>query len=154
MPTAVQRVRGNPGKRALNPDEPAFQAGAPRPPRGLSAPERRHWRAILAVLEKVPGLLTVADQGVLESLARHSALAEKLWGQYSANAVEFVKDPGSGRTIKNPYLELWQEEDATCRRLGAMVGLDPSSRSRLQIKAPPERKKTAWEALRVTATEA
>src|SRR5690348_1699990 len=60
LPTAVKKLRGNPGKRALNDKEPAAPSGDPVMPKGLSAAAAQEWRSIVPELRQL-GVLSRID---------------------------------------------------------------------------------------------
>ena len=114
-PTARKALAGNPGKRALNKDEPVFT-----PIKGVEPPE---WFAeedlpLATIMWQLTtkelcgqGLLCVTDLAVLER-----------W----CVAYEFWR-----RAVKNPELTAKKEQESEMSSTGAMLGLDPSSRQRL-----------------------
>jgi phage terminase small subunit len=64
IPTRLKLLRGNPGKRQLNRDEPTPAAEAPSCPSHLGKTARREWRRISRELLKL-GLLTKPDRAAL-----------------------------------------------------------------------------------------
>lgn len=134
IPTAVQRSRGNPSKRRLNDREPEFSPGAPKPPAHLTKRERFLWRQIVAIMSEIPGLLTAADQSVIADLATHLRILEEAKAALEKNRALIVKDPETGKTIKNPYLAMVQEETGIINTLRREIGFTPSARSRLSVE--------------------
>lgn len=107
-PTALKKLAGNPGKRALPKDEPVFTGLAVRP-NWLTVAARRVWEDLAPVSEKV-GLLTDGDAeafGMLCTLA----------SEFRANAAEM-----SANRISRL--------DALMQRFG----MDPGSRTRISVK--------------------
>src|ERR1041385_4975243 len=74
IPTAVKELRGNPGKRKLNPREPKPAKGIPEMPAGLSEVAQGEWHAITPILDKM-GVLTRADGKALGAYCDAYALA-------------------------------------------------------------------------------
>ena len=72
-PTALKRLQGNPGKRALNDSEPRPTATMPRCPTHLQGEARAEWRRVARGLHDA-GLLTQIDRAALHpSTAPHQA---------------------------------------------------------------------------------
>ncbi|AOM40014.1 phage terminase small subunit P27 family [Xenorhabdus hominickii] len=132
-PTARKALAGNPGKRKLNRDEPAFT-----PLTGVSAPD---WFAdsnlplagvMWALTSKelcAQGLLCVTDLAVLERWC----VAYQFWRNAVVNiAVQGNTVTGAtGGPIKNPELTAKKEQQSEMDTTGSLLGLDPSSRQRL-----------------------
>ena len=132
-PTARKALAGNPGKRALNKDEPVFT-----PSKGVEPPE---WFAeedlpLATIMWQLTtkelcgqGLLCVTDLAVLERWC----VAYEFWRR----AVKNIASQGNtitgamGGRVKNPELTAKKEQESEMSSTGAMLGLDPSSRQRL-----------------------
>lgn len=127
-PTKLKILNGNPGKRPLNLQEPKPRSGLPVCPDHLDEVARLEWDRLsreLAALE----LLTVLDQGVLAAYCvawSRWAKAEKV----IAKSNEVIKGQ-SGTLYQNPYLAIANRALEQLHRFGALLGLDPSNRSRL-----------------------
>lgn len=132
-PTARKELAGNPGKRALNKDEPVFT-----PIKGAEPPEWFSEAALelASVMWQLTtkelcgqGLLCVTDLAVLERWC----VAYEFWRR----AVLKIATEGNvvmgatGGPIKNPQLTAKKEQESEMSSTGGMLGLDPSSRSRL-----------------------
>ena len=133
LPTKLKAARGNPGKRPLNADEPQYAAGAGGPPELLDEVGRAEWERVSAMLT-ASGVLTQADRGVLTMYC-------DAWSRW-VQASEKVKETGEvleGRTgayYQNPYLGIANRAADRVAKCAALLGLDPSSRSRLAV--PPK----------------
>ncbi|WP_226571256.1 phage terminase small subunit P27 family [Mangrovibacter yixingensis] len=132
-PTARKELAGNPGKRALNKEEPTFT-----PIRGVAPPE---WfieddLKLAAIMWELTtkelcgqGLLCVTDLAVLERWC----VAYEFWRR----SVRNIASQGNtitgamGGLIKNPELTAKKEQESEMSSTGSMLGLDPSSRQRL-----------------------
>ncbi|CAG9417979.1 MULTISPECIES: phage terminase small subunit P27 family [Providencia] len=132
-PTARKELAGNPGKRALNKDEPVFT-----PLKGVSPPDwfTENELELAVVMWEITikelcgqGILCITDLAVLERWC----VAYHIW----RNAVVAIMRDGTrligatGGPIKNPDLTTKKEQESEMDRTGAMLGLDPSSRQRL-----------------------
>lgn len=132
-PTARKELAGNPGKRALNKEEPVFT-----PIKGVAPPD---WfleddLPLASVMWELTtkelcgqGLLCVTDLAVLERWC----VAYEFWRR----AVKKIASEGNtivgamGGRIKNPELTAKKEQESEMSSTGSMLGLDPSSRQRL-----------------------
>ena len=116
-PTARKALAGNPGKRALNKDEPVFT-----PIKGVEPPE---WFAE----EDLP-LATIMWQLTTKELCGQGLLCV-------TDLVKNIARQGNtitgamGGMVKNPELTAKKEQESEMSSTGAMLGLDPSSRQRL-----------------------
>ena len=132
-PTSRKELAGNPGKRALNKEEPVFT-----PIKGVSIPD---WFAeyelpMAIVMWELTtkelcgqGLLCVTDLAVLERWC----VAYEFWRRAVKNiAKDGLSIAGAmGGKIKNPELTAKKEQESEMSSTGSMLGLDPSSRQRL-----------------------
>ncbi|MEX0445351.1 phage terminase small subunit P27 family [Xenorhabdus sp. SGI246] len=132
-PTARKALAGNPGKRKLNRDEPAFTPlTSVSPPDWFTECEMPLAEVMWALTSKelcAQGLLCVTDLAVLERWC----VAYQFW----RNAVINIARQGNtvtgatGGPIKNPELTAKKEQQSEMDTTGSMLGLDPSSRQRL-----------------------
>jgi len=141
--TAQRRLEGNPGKRALNAEEPAPPPLDTDPEFDTPPPEladdpiaRTEWTRLAPMLRQCRQI-TLADRGALLALCME-------WSKYlTATAAiprfgMIVATP-SGYPMPNPYLAIANKALAACRALWVELGLTPSSRSRVKTDgAGPE----------------
>lgn len=128
-PTASKELAGNPGKRKLNKDEPSFELVTNiDPPEWLCPNSQEMWARVVPALlaEKV---LCVTDLHNVEAFC--TAYAN--WRASQASVVQFgiVVTSAMGSPIKNPALTAAKEAMAQMVTFGSLLGLDPSSRTRL-----------------------
>lgn len=128
-PTARKELAGNPGKRALNKDEPAFT-----PIKGVSPPEwfdeyaSTMW--IMAAKELcAQQVLCATDLHNLEMFCVAYSTARKSQAHVATHGVVMVG--ATGGPVKNPALTALNEAMKQLASFGGMLGLDPSSRARL-----------------------
>ncbi|ELV3679392.1 phage terminase small subunit P27 family [Citrobacter freundii] len=133
-PTARKELAGNPGKRALNKEEPAFTPiKGVAPPDWFSEDEGLPMAAVMWELTTKElcgqGLLCVTDLAVLERWC----VAYEFWRRAVKNiARDGLSITGAmGGKIKNPELTAKKEQESEMSSTGSMLGLDPSSRQRL-----------------------
>ncbi|ENU0861771.1 phage terminase small subunit P27 family [Citrobacter amalonaticus] len=132
-PTARKELAGNPGKRALNKEEPVFtQIKGVEPPDWFSEDDLPLASVMWELTTKElcgQGLLCVTDLAVLERWC----VAYEFWRR----AVKKIASEGNtivgamGGRIKNPELTAKKEQESEMSSTGSMLGLDPSSRQRL-----------------------
>jgi len=129
-PTRLKLLKNNPGKRALNLDEPQFAGEAAPTAEILANPV-----ALALWNDKAPeliekGILTNQDQTAFAAYCLQHALKMKLWKLMEGVTEELA--------IAKGYFKAYQTADAACMRWGAKFGLNPSDRS--AIKAIPREK--------------
>lgn len=150
QPTALRVLRGNPGKRRYNKNEPVMppiEQDFEVPPVELQADAVAcdEWRRVVKLLRDAK-VITKAERAVVIALCQQ-------WSRYLeasasiAKAGLVVKGPGGG-PITNPYLRISDTALAHCQRMWAELGLTPSSRSKVstvQDSTPKELSK--WEGI-------
>ena len=140
QPSALKRLRGNPGKRRLNEREPKPQSGLPRVPSWLRPEVRKHWKKIAPMLDDI-GVMTVID-GIALAL-----LCEAL-GDYirARGIVERVADEGQpfltttdkGNVIQHPAVGVMNKAWERVLKMLREFGMTPSSRSGLETGKPDD----------------
>lgn len=138
-PTALKLLTGNPGKRALNRDEPTPDTPLGAPPAHLSAPALAEWDRIAAGLVG-SRIATDLDAGIVaaycQAYGRWSD-AEEALAQVSNGAKGLVIKTKSGNLIQNPLVGIANKAMADMARYAAELGLTPSARSRVTCAPPP-----------------
>jgi P27 family predicted phage terminase small subunit len=139
-PTDLRVLRGNPGHRPLNVDEPQLptvQADVfDTPPIELAGDTAAsaEWSRLAPML-RTARQVTEAERGSLIALVQQ-------WSRYldanskAAAAGMVIKSP-SGYPMANPYLGIANRALAHCMKLWAELGLTPSSRSRVSATPAP-----------------
>lgn len=133
-PTKQKRLAGNPGKRRLNDSEPSFGVLT-----GVDAPD---WMPELAQQMWATLVPPLCREQVLEVTDLHNVEAFCLAYSRWRTAEQDVADNGitamsaMGSPIKNPAVTVANESMRQLVTFGALLGLDPSSRSRLMSKKP------------------
>jgi P27 family predicted phage terminase small subunit len=132
-PTAVKKLEGNPGKRALNTAEPQPTVVLPGPPAHLSSDEKTKWKSLVKELHAL-GLVTVLD---LDQISMYCVL----WMRW-VKAEKMVREKGeiiktaAGNIIQNPYLSIANRALEQLCKLGVEFGMTPSSRTRIKTEVP------------------
>lgn len=128
-PTARKQLAGNPGKRALNTAEPKFSDVTNiDPPDWLSSRAETMWRMLVPELlrEKV---LCITDLHNVEAFC--SAYSKWRLAEEAVEEFGIVVESAQGSPMKNPALTAANEAMRQMATFGALLGLDPSSRSRI-----------------------
>ena len=133
VPTALKLLRGNPGKRRLEPElEPApapVTASFDEPPAELAgdARARAEWRRVAPVL-RLCGLISEAERSALVSLCFE-------WSAYLAARAKLRKDGAvkvrDGVARVSPYIDVADRALGHCHRLWSELGLTPSGRAKV-----------------------
>lgn len=130
-PTALKLIRGNPGKRPINKDEPKPKVQTPTCPAHLSKAGRTEWRRIAPLLTNI-GIMTKVDRAALaaycQSYARWVEAEKKV-----AERGEVVKTTNDNIVI-NPYLSVANKAMDNMRKFLVEFGMTPSSRSRISAE--------------------
>lgn len=144
-PTQLKILRGNPGKRPINPDEPhpgAEDAEAlpddPPPELRGDVRARAEWKRVAPILRSY-GLIADADRATVIALCLE-------WSTY-LDAKDHVRK--SGRTVStnsgprpSPHITIADTALSHCHRLWAELGLTPSGRAKV-ARLPPGRRDPA-----------
>lgn len=128
-PSARKKAAGNPGKRAINNDEPDFGLVTDiDPPEWIVGAARDMWVRVAPALLKQK-VLQITDLHNLEAFCM-------AYGNWRAAAVDVANNGvvvagATGGPIKNPALTALNEASKQMVTFGSMLGLDPASRQRL-----------------------
>jgi P27 family predicted phage terminase small subunit len=129
QPTAMKLIRGNPGKRKLNKNEPQPAVAMPHCPDYLDVTARNEWDRLAPILVRMR-VLTEADYLALAGLCQTYSTMVKAQEQLNKSGILF-KTP-SGYVQQFPLIGVvnnCMEKIITfCREFG----LTPSARTRIQ----------------------
>lgn len=132
-PTALKKLAGNPGKRALNPGEPQPERKKPTRPRYLSDEAKKVWTRVAGELYQL-GLLTRLDQHALAVYCE--AVARWIHAQEMCELEGYVITTDKGNLIQSPWVAIMNRSIEQIRQLGAEFGMTPSSRTRIHVERP------------------
>jgi len=128
-PTAKKKLAGNPGKRALNHAEPEFtKITDVDPPEWLSERAAVMWKMILPELLR-ENVVALTDLHNVEAFC--TAYDNWRMAQESIQVHGIVVAGATGGPVKNPALTAANETMRQMVTFGSLLGLDPSSRTRL-----------------------
>lgn len=136
-PTALKKLAGNPGKRALPKHEPKPKAGtvAPKAPAHLDKLGKAEWNRVAPELHRL-GLLTDVDHAALEAYCTVYARwcdAERLLAKEG-----LTFETPNGYVQQRPELSIAHKALEMIKVFCAEFGLTPSSRARMQVPEPPK----------------
>jgi P27 family predicted phage terminase small subunit len=144
LPTEGKKLRGNPGKRALNDAEPHPEAGVPDIPAGMSTLAQQEWATIVPLLESM-GVLTKIDGKALAAYCHTFARwfeAEKEIDSHGLIVEEPVTDKDGdvvGYKLKrNPAVSISDNALKIMKSFLVEFGMTPAARSRIRIEKKPE----------------
>jgi P27 family predicted phage terminase small subunit len=130
VPTHLKIIRGNPGKRKINKNEPKPIGDLREPPEHFDLPLREIWN--YAIANAPPGLLKKIDSSVLETWCT----AHLLHRQAVAEVRKFgmlMKAPITGVPIQSPYLPVANKQAFIMLRAIDHLGFSPASRTRISM---------------------
>jgi len=130
VPTHLKVIRGNPGKRPLNHDEPVPVGDLSDAPDWMSETQRSGWN--YAIEHAPAGLLRKLDRSVLVAWT----VAEDLHRRATEQVDKFgilTKAPHTGLPIQSPYLPIVNKQAALMMKAAEQLGFTPASRSRIQL---------------------
>lgn len=137
LPTAVKEANGNPGKRALNHDEPKPQVAIPEPPQVVKDTPVAidYWNETAPKLAALK-VITEIDAGAFTSLCL--AYARAIRAETEALNAPLVFGTKAGGAVNNNLIGIAHTAWKHYNRSAAEFGLTPSSRSRLVVKNTDE----------------
>lgn len=132
-PTAIKLIKGNPGKRKLNKQEPQPIVTLPHCPDYLDDSARLEWNRLAPILVRMK-VLTEADYIALASLCQTYSTMVKAQEQLNKTGILF-KTP-SGYVQQSPLIGIVNSCTEKIVTLCREFGLTPSARSRVQSNQP------------------
>lgn len=127
-PTKQKQLAGNPGKRALNTNEPEFtKLTKVEPPIWMPELAIGMWETIVPDLLSAE-VLTVPDLHNVESFCMAYCRWRQAEEDINKNGITIETEK---TVIKNPAVTVVNEAKRQMVQFGSLLGLDPSSRSRL-----------------------
>lgn len=137
-PTKTKKLEGNPGKRALNNQEPQPDVAIPECPPHLEGEARKEYQRITVELVKLK-ILSNIDRAALVGYCQ-------AWGDY-VHATKMIKKEGEvlysdkGNAYINPWKNIQTSAIDRMLRFSSEFGMTPSSRSRIKVDTPTEEDK-------------
>jgi P27 family predicted phage terminase small subunit len=134
-PTALKKLRGNPGKRPLPKNEPKPRLAIPDPPKELPAKAKKEWRRIAVKLHQY-GLLSEIDGAALGLYC--DAYARWVQAQDELRKNGLMVPTKTGGPKLNPWLIILNKSYEQMRRMLTEFGMTPASRSKVSVAKNPE----------------
>lgn len=145
VPTELHILRGNPGKRKRNTDEPKPSPGSVDPPDWLRAEAKRAW-FILAPEFSAQGILTASDAPALAAFC--SAWGDLVNADRALEAegdMEFVTTKSGVIKKENPWFYVKARAQQQCDKWAAQFGVGASYRAKLSLGADEKEDEfSAW----------
>ncbi len=142
-PSALRLLTNPDAKRKLNDREPQPKKRPPKMPSYLDDAGRAKWRELCKKLLEL-GVLTEIDG---DALGRYCAV----WAEWISVARDYERFGRyqaceSGYVQEHPAYTSWKKLAMDLEKLGAVLGLSPSSRTRVRVEQP-KKKAGDWEQL-------
>jgi P27 family predicted phage terminase small subunit len=129
IPTHLKLVRGNPGKRPINREEPRPVGDLVEAPEWFDDDQRQWWT--YAIANAPAGLLKRLDRDVLVvwvvAAVEHRAAAQKV------RQLGQVTKTRDGNLIQNPFLPVMNRQAQMMLRAAEQLGFSPAARSRIHV---------------------
>lgn len=139
-PTKLTILRGNPGKRPINKNEPKYEDDGVRCPSWLDPIARKEWKRIVPSLKK-NGLLTNVDVSELARYCKFHSEYLKAIEFLDKNGLVYPRHDDSGRVTglaKYPHVNISHEAAMMCHRIAGKFGFTPSDRTGLTVTEQQE----------------
>jgi P27 family predicted phage terminase small subunit len=139
-PTPLRLLEGNREHRTIHDElEPRPEKKAPTCPKRLRGEERKAWRYLVKELDKM-GTLATSDRAIMAAYCDAWGLWDKAKRKLES-LEENMPDPEvlpteNGNWIQNPWRQIANRAMADYVRYGALLGLDPTSRTRIKTEVP------------------
>lgn len=125
-PTYLKILNGNPGKRALNKDEPKPERTAPKCPTWLEEDAKKEWKRIAPKLAKM-GLLTTIDMAAFAAYCQAYARWKQAEEALAKHGTVF-KTP-NGYIQQLPQVALARNYARLMKEFMQQFGMTPSART-------------------------
>ena len=137
VPTALKKLRGNPGKRHLPKNDAQPRKGIPHCPQHIQGEGRREWRRVVGELASC-GLMTYVDRAALAAYCQawdRWVMAEDVL----RSAGVLIKTP-TGMLVQSPMLAVANHAMNQMRAFLCEFGMTPAARTRIKAEFPEEDK--------------
>ena len=129
-PANLVALRGNPGKRAINRNEPKPSSARITIPKHLDPDAKAAWKRLAPELKKL-GLLTIVDVPLLSMLCTELATYWKACAEIES---EGATQPSRSYVRLSPYVGIRHQARAAIISLSDRFGMSPSARTSLSIQ--------------------
>jgi P27 family predicted phage terminase small subunit len=135
-PTKLKLLRGNPGHRPINTDEPQPPAAIdPVCPKWLMPAAKQEWKRVVPLLQQL-GLVTDIDLTALAGYCQ--CFARWRQAEMIVKKLGLTYEGPSGPKLR-PEVHMMQRERLMLRAFASEFGFSPASRSRVKVDPPVEK---------------
>ena len=134
-PSALKKLRGNPGKRALNNKEPKPDVAIPECPDHLTGAARVEWDRITRELHAL-GIITKIDRAALAAYCM--AWLDFVYASKMVDEEGEVVTSEKGGKYLNPWVGIKTSSMDRLVRISAEFGMTPASRTKIKVETPDE----------------
>src|SRR5687767_6406212 len=138
-------IRGNPGKRSINKNEPVPTGDLLDAPEWMSESQKAGWDYAIANAPR--GLLKKLDRSVLVAWVVAEDLHRQATGMVEKYGI-LTKAPATGVPMQSPYLPVVNKQAQIMLRAAEQLGFSPSSRSRVQMDDARVAEDDSWASFR------
>lgn len=135
-PTALKKLGGNPGKRALSGGEPQPVKKRPSCPKHLTGEAKKEWNRTSKQLFEL-GLLTELDRAALAAYCQAWAQWVQAQEEMSKPTFQMIETTESGYPVASPWLNVAAQAMKQMKSFLTEFGMTPSSRSRVKVPEAP-----------------
>jgi len=138
VPTRLKVLRGFPGHRPLNDNEPRPRVimRTPAPPEFLGETARGEWKRRAKEFVEI-GMLTGPDLGLLAAWCEAYGRFADASRQFKENGCPYFYTNDKGSQVKHPLINIINDAEHTMRSLAGEFGMSPVARPRISL--PPSR---------------
>jgi P27 family predicted phage terminase small subunit len=130
IPTHLKILRGNPGKRRLNSDEPIPEGDLKDPPNWLSESQKAGWN--YAIEHAPKGLLKKLDCSALVAWVVAQDMHRQATEMVARHGL-LIRAPATGVPIQSPYVPIINRQAGIMLKAAEQLGFTPVARSRVQV---------------------
>jgi len=139
QPTALKIMKGNPGKRPLNKNEPQPEKKIPKAPDHIIGEAKKEWNRITRELFSI-GLITEVDRVALAAYCQ----CYQRWVEAEEGIVEsgLMIKTTNGNVIQSPLVGIANRSMQMMHKFMVEFGMTPSCRTRLVV--PPKKEDNSF----------
>ena len=148
LPTKLKLLRGNPGRRPIDPTEPQPEIKIPTPPEIVTGVALEEWNRITKELLDL-GLVAELNRALLAGYCK--AYADWLDAENHWETEPRIFKTETGYPVVNPWRAVADKAFDRMHKIATGFGLDPASMSRIRGSTGPTKKEQAQGARRFLA---
>src|SRR4030095_10788998 len=127
----ILHLRGNPGRRPVNDQEPKPETGVPKKPDFLSETAKKYWNYHARRLDTA-GILSKVDLGILAAYCTALATLDKAEKMLEEHG--YTQNTAESGEKKSPWILIAKEARDQIRSIGSELGVTASSRARIKVE--------------------